>query len=312
MSSNAVVYRYARAVFLLWAFQSLVCGLVTTCRKAKNNGRNVPSRRTFLKEMILVGTAVIPATSQALDGEIKPFAPPGALVPAARCKLWVDRAFSLSSTLPSVTDEKARYNALLELDELLTNRPKLFVSERQKKRADGSLAQLTNGISGANKDQYRRNRADLSMSDRLAAMLNQADVERQWGMLKFQEGKLEESNELRAAFNFYTSQLEFTDSYVLTASKEDKKRMIRDDSLPSLTAVITSDLDLRDLYRNQFLTAIEDAKAEVSYQARQSSDSLDITDTVELMKQAHTACTEWFELIPKQDVREALDFVSKE
>ena len=38
--------------------------------------------------------------------------------------------------------------------------------------------------------------------------------------------------------------------------------MIRNDELPTLTATITSDLDLRDLARNTFLTAIDDATAE--------------------------------------------------
>lgn len=64
------------------------------------------------------------------------------------------------------------------------------------------------------------------------------------------------------AFNYYTRQLSFADEYVLTASKEERKQLIRNDNLPSLTAVITSDLDRRDLYRNQFLTAIDDASAE--------------------------------------------------
>lgn len=146
----------------------------------------------------------------------------------------------------------------------------------------------------------------------MAALLNQADVERQWGMLQYAESKREQDNEMRAAFNFYTSQLQFADSFALTASKEEKKRMIRNDELPSLSAVITSDLDLRDLYRNQFLTAIEDAKAEVSYQLKQPRDSVDVTDVVELTNQAHTACIKWFGLIPVQDVQAALDTVTNE
>jgi hypothetical protein len=46
--------------------------------------------------------------------------------------------------------------------------------------------------------------------------------------------------EMRAAFNFYTSQLTFAESYLLTASKEDNKRMIRNNELPNATVVITS------------------------------------------------------------------------
>ena len=109
------------------------------------------------------------------------------------------------------------------------------------KRTSGSTAQLTTGISSANKSQYKEVRKDLSIPDKMAAMLNQADVERQYGMLQYAESKREKSNDFRLAFNLYTQSLVFGDTYQLTASKEDKKRMIRNDELPSLTAVITSD-----------------------------------------------------------------------
>lgn len=110
-------------------------------------------------------------------------------------------------------------------------------------------------------------------------------------MLQAGESRREQSNEVRAAFNYYT-QLEFGDSYRLTAPKETRKRMIRNDELPTLTAVITSDLDLRDLYRNQLLTALDDAIAEAKYQLKQQQERqsmVDISDLVELMEQALTA-----------------------
>jgi hypothetical protein len=117
---------------------------------------------------------------------------------------------------------------------------------------------------------------------------------------------------MRAAFNFYIRQLTFSDEYMLTASKEKKKEMIRNDELPSVTAVITSDLDRRDLYRNQFLTAIDDLTAEVAYQVKQkTSEEIDVTDTVSLMNEAHDACENWFSLIASQDVEEAITAVKK-
>lgn len=170
------------------------------------------------------------------------------------------------------------------------------------------VAQIATQTSVANKQQFQLNRAGLSMPDQLAAVFNQADVERQWGMIKYSESKREHANEIRAAFNFYTSQLTYADFYVLTASKEDKKRMFRNDQLPSLTSVIASDLDLRDLYRNEVLTAVEDVKAEVGYQLGRASD-LDTTDVIDLMDQAHSACTKWFDLIAKIDRQEALQKV---
>ena len=85
--------------------------------------------------------------------------------------------------------------------------------------------------------------------------------------------------------------------------------MIRNDELPSLTAVITSDLDLRDLYRNQFLTSIEDSKAEVAYQVKQIPEDIDRADSVQLMADAHNACQKWFDLIPMVDIDEALSIM---
>jgi len=189
----------------------------------------------------------------------------------------------------------------------LSNPPKLFQGETMTKRTNTPTAQLTTSISSANKDQYQMNRNGLNMGDKVIAMWNQADVERQWGMLQYAESKREEGNEMRAAFNFYARQLSFADEYVLTAPKDKRKEMIRNDALPSITAVIASDLDRRDLYRNEFLTAIDDAVAEVAYQVRlKPEEEVDVTDVVSLVNEAHEACENWFSLIPSQDVEEAV------
>lgn len=234
----------------------------------------------------------------------RPFAPTEALLPATRLKVWTEKADEISKSLPS-NDEEQRYQIVLKLNTFLSSPPKLFLSEKLQKRTSGSTAQITSAVSNANKDQYQMTRKDFNVGDKFAAMLNQADVERQWGMLQYAESKREQSNEMRAAFNFYTQQLSFGDKYNLTASKEDRKRMIRNDKLPSLTAVITSDLDLRDLYRNNFLTAIEDVQAEVAYQAKQKPQEIDTVDIEDLMSQASNALSKWFDLISAEDVQEA-------
>ena len=82
--------------------------------------------------------------------------------------------------------------------------------------------------------------------------------------------------------------------------------MIRNDEIPSLAMVITSDLDLRDLYRNQFLTAIEDVTAEVAFQVNLREDEMDVTDSIDLTNQAYDASQKWFELIPRSDIQKAL------
>lgn len=174
------------------------------------------------------------------------------------------------------------------------------------KRAASSTAQLSTGVSSANKEQYQSNRKGFNIGDKVTAMMNQADVERQWGMLQYAEAKREEGNAMRSAFNFYTRQLTFADEYTLTASTEERKRMIRSDALPTLTAVITSDLDRRDLYRNQFLTSVDDAAAEAAYQVKQSVGEVDVTELVDLVNTAYTASTNWFSLIASQDVEEAI------
>lgn len=241
----------------------------------------------------------------------KPYAPVETLLPALRLKLWVDEAYAFSRQLADAdgADDKKdqQYQLLQQMNGILSVPPNVFANgSKVPKRTTRSTAQLTTGVSSANKAQYKDVRSDLSIPDKMAAMLNQADVERQWGMLQYAESKREQSNDFRLAFNLYTQSLVFGDTYQLTASKEDKKRMIRNDELPSLTAVITSDLDLRDLYRNQFLTSIEDAKAEVAYQVKQAPQDIDKADAISLMAEANTACQKWFDLIPSADIDEAL------
>ena len=315
-----------------WTMLSLLAACAAIVATLPSASGLVPSsyeRRTFFRAAICAGaTSLSPAlafddvnvdakagtntspTAASRGG--KPYAPVETLVPALRLKLWVDESYALSRQLAGadIADNKDQQHQLLrQINDILSGPPKLFANGNKQapKRTSGSTAQLTTGISSANKSQYKEVRKDLSIPDKMAAMLNQADVERQYGMLQYAESKREKSNDFRLAFNLYTQSLVFGDTYQLTASKEDKKRMIRNDELPSLTAVITSDLDLRDLYRNQFLTSIEDAKAEVAYQVKQVPQDIDRADAISLMADAHTACQKWFDLIPSVDIDEALN-----
>lgn len=249
------------------------------------------------------------------SGAIKPYAPLSALLPATRIKLWIEKAAEAAKPL-TITDTENRRSSYLsslkDLNDILQNPPMVFVKEPPLTRSVvASTAQLTAGISSANKVDSRQNRRGLNVADRMAAALNQADVERQWGMLQYGEAKKEKSNAFRAAFNYYTQQLQFDgDRFLLTASKEERKQMIRNDKIPTLTAVVVSDLDLRDLYRNQFLTGIDDLRAEVAYQVSQTPETIDIADTLELLSQVRTACQNWFDLIDPRDVEVAVFAVS--
>jgi hypothetical protein len=106
---------------------------------------------------------------------------------------------------------------------------------------------------------------------------------------------------LRAAMDVYTANLQFGESYTLTASPSIKKELIRKyDGLPDVKQVITADLDLRDLYRNQAQTTIEDIQAELY---RQEPDPAEL---LVLLADAMTTYDLWFALISENDIRKAL------
>lgn len=251
----------------------------------------------------------------------RPSAPIEALLPATRCKLWIDNAYNIATKTSDNNKEKQQDNRILltELNQVLVNRPKLLSKTEkallQKITATAATAQLTTGVSTADKQQYQMNRLKLfNPAEKISAALNQADVERQWGILQYAESKREQDNEIRAAFNFYTRQLAFGESHVLTASKEDKKRMIRNDELPTLTDVIRSDLDLRDLYRNQLLTDLEDLQAEVARQLsrKEPNEAIETEDVFDLMDKVYNSCSKWFGLIDSNEVAQAVSMIKSE
>lgn len=246
----------------------------------------------------------------------KPSAPTSALLPATRAKIWIENSHKILGDTTRDGDK-----TLEDLNYALTHRPKLFVlqGEEPVSRISSSFT-AKNG----NDDINSNNNAFSSPGARIGARI-------QWGMLQSQESKNERENDLRAAFNFYTQQLEFdSNSYAWTGSAEERKRRIRDDRIPTPRSVIVSDLDLRDLYRNQLLTALDDVTAEVNYQFRQLQQQrlkesntvdntgegqkivVDLTDTVDLMNQVYVVCTKWFDMIDKSDVEKAEDVVRNE
>jgi hypothetical protein len=271
-------------------------------------------------------TAVVNSSRDVLES-LKPFAPGSALLPATRARLWIEEAYQISIMFVNnkTSSSRDQVEILERLNTVLSNRPQLFrKGEKLLPRVGSSaLAQFTTTKSSSSSTSSKKNvnsniknnsqdpfASSPSLAEQFSTALNQADVARQWGILQAQEYRSESQNEFRAAFNYYTQQLEFNpSSYEWKASAEEKKRRIRSGQLPTPQAVIVSDLDLRDLYRNQLLTALDDATAEVNFQLRQARDNDgkvgDISETVDLMKQAHDTCTKWFDMIDPRDVREA-------
>lgn len=108
------------------------------------------------------------------------------------------------------------------------------------------------------------------------------------------------------------------DKFILTASKDERSKMIREDRIPDVKTVIASDMGLRYLLRNDILTACDDARAELKYQLTNQTDGnnaaekVDGQELLDLLLIAQSACTKWFDLIDEKNVQEALLIVSRE
>lgn len=134
-----------------------------------------------------------------------------------------------------------------------------------------------------------------------------------WKRLKREEKARESADEVRAAFNYYVSNLNFdSERFVLTGTKEERSKLIREDRIPDVKAVIASDLGVRYLLRNEVLTAWEDARAELRYQMQQSMENVDGRELLELLVKSRDACQNWFDLIDEEDTAAAMDIVRKE
>lgn len=111
----------------------------------------------------------------------------------------------------------------------------------------------------------------------------------------------------RASMNFYTANLRFGESYILTASPEDKSRMLRENGrFPDVKQVITADLDLRDLQRNYVQTTLDDVSAEL-YQTTEP-DGQEVT---RLLQEAVNAFDKWMTLIEPEDVHKAQEIAMR-
>ena len=132
----------------------------------------------------------------------------------------------------------------------------------------------------------------------------------QFRILRSRQRKLEKSNSLRAAFNAYTNNLVFGNAYQLNVQGDEKKNLVRNNALPDVNAVVVSDLDLRDLYRNQILENVENAKAELAYQRKTAR--IEAGEILSYLLAAQEATNEWFGFIPKEDTEDALKEVMEE
>lgn len=316
--------------FHLFRTNKEVCAVVseTTCSAQTNlevsireGTHSQKERRLFLSDLIssccVVGltNAALPHAAVA-DGKVegsKPYAPLENLLPATRVRVLLDQAVDTASALVRLQKEGTPSDGTSEdliakLKSFLLE-PQEFIKPEEALMSKRYLEQKTWGDwdKARRKETQEKFEIIIDPATRANEAFEQWGERRQFKRLRRQQLRLEKSNNMRAAFNAYTNNLVFSETYTLNASKEERSRLIRTyDQLPDVTSVVRSDLDLRDLYRNQVLTFTDDAKAELIYQLQQEK-KFDATDLLVVLKQAQSSCIEWFKFVPVADAEEAMN-----
>eukprot|EP00536_Pseudo-nitzschia_multiseries_P004643 jgi/Psemu1/188515/e_gw1.78.86.1 len=266
----------------------------------------------------------------------RPSAPLEYLLPAARVGVYIYGTLSLVEELARLQKEAAALGSaddprrtgivsrarerVAALDDLFTAPPPFIKRSDPTVSRGDQYGQNPLPIVGevgvaAQKQKERTERAiEVGLAPRFFEVGELVGERQQWNRLQRAEQRREGASEIRRAFNIYTTNLNFRRSeYRWVGSQEEKSRRIRSEQLPTATEVIRSDLDARDLYRNQVQTALEDAQAEWVYQKKESgSDDLwnfDATELLELLKQAQGSVDRWFGFVPDRDVQLALEAV---
>ena len=278
---------------------------------SSSSAKKTLDRRSVLDEIVTSTAALLTVyTIDKLPAKaVAPFAPVDTLLPAARVKITLDNAVDIASKLVSNDDGLGNKELLHTLESLL-----LIPQDYMKGTTPIDVPQQP---AMSYLKSYEENRNQVSILEKPGAMLVQNGEIDTWKRLKRQEKAREDTDEIRAALNYYTSNLNFnSDKFVLTASKEERSKMIRDDKIPDVKSVIASDMGLRYLLRNDLLTAVDDARAEIRYQLKQQNNngasSIDGSDLLELLLTAQGALNKWFGLIDEKDTIAALDIVKRE
>lgn len=256
----------------------------------------------------------------------RPSAPIEFLLPATRVGLYIYQLLSIAEALDKLkkgdsteSSASAEESALIDqLDKLLLSPPSFIQSTdptvtRNENSPYNNLPPIIGELAVQQQKQKERKEQQLSigMAPQLFEVGELMGERRQWSRLVQAERKREEASEVRRALNIYTTNLNFNpNKYVYSGSKEEKKRLIREDRLPSAKEVIRSDLDARDLYRNDVQTKLEDVRAEYLYQKGVGLE--DLSELVGLLKDAKGALDSWFGFIPDEDIKLALEAVKRE
>jgi hypothetical protein len=257
----------------------------------------------------------------------KPFAPLETLLPAVRVKLSINRAINLTNSLITASKEpQSTTNAKVKNLETIKQQLEQTILPPQNYVQNLKLQGVPPKPADLYLQSYKPTRGDLPLQRYL---IQNGDVQT-WKQLKKSEKEQESSSEgsasVRAALNAYTDALSFSSaSYLLNVDRATQSSMVREDRLPDVKQVITSDMGMRYLYRNQVLTAMDDVKAEFEYQqsalllvkTRSSSDDdndnrvvVDWVELLDLLDVAGKAMDRWFSLIDSDDVRDAFEYAA--
>ena len=262
-------------------------------------------RRDIIGSSLLAASALLlPKDASAVDTK-KPFAPLETLLPAVRVKFSIDRAISLTRSLMTTADggsitTSSNQETMQQLENTLLQ-PQNYVRSLKLQGVPQKPGDLY-------LDAYKPMKGDLPLQRKL---IRSGDVYT-WKLLKKSETSKEKTSEIRAALNAYTDALSFSsDTYLLNVDKKTRSNMVREDRLPDVKQVITSDMGMRYLYRNQVLTAMDDVKAELEFQLT-AGESAEWDELLDLLEVAGKAMDRWFSFIDPADVTEASEVVAKE
>lgn len=292
------------------------------------------SRRYFLQQSVFLpilvefanlqscGAAETPVEA-SIEGEpsqaavaVLPYATSiQALIPAVRVRKMMDRSVGLTQQWLSLTEASTQRSEILQqLQELLLQKQNFMSNITMEPRKAFGTVRPDKTLPKAEMpspsylDLYNQRRNNLNLWEKPGAFFVQGGEIGTWKALKQKEFKREGADEIRAAMNLYTSNLVFTSTqYTLRVSKEKRSQMIREDRLPDiLTQVVPSDMDLRDLYRNALLTAVQESRAELRYQVSDANqETIDLTDLLQLLRQGQEALNQWFSFIDPKEVTDA-------
>ena len=260
------------------------------------------------------------------DNSTRPSAPVEFLLPATRVGLYVYQLSGIVEELAQLKKDGSKPSSaaantesvlMEQLDKLLLSPPSFIKStDPTVTRGDpyNNMPPLIGELAVQQQKQKERKEQSMNnvgMAPQLFEVGELMGERRQWSRLVQAERKREEASEVRRAMNIYTTNLNFDkNKYVYSGSKEEKKKLVREDRLPSATEVIRSDLDARDLYRNEVQTKLEDVRAEYLYQKGVGLE--DLSELVGLLKETKLALDSWFGFIPDEDIKLALEAVKRE